>query len=287
MSIVKKTVKEAVADNITGESAKAAYYFFLSLFPLLIAVFALTGLVGGDAAFRWIMGQLQGAIPGEASTYVEDFVRQITDQQRPGLLSFSILFTVWAASNFFAALGDALDHMFDVDGRASWWEKRKKALLMLVIGALTLVVGAVLILAGPQIFAAIGLGTVGTVLGWILAFVLVATLMGLAYYILPARDQGHLKKQIMIGAVVGTVLWIVVTAGFRFYISNFGNYSETYGVVGGVMVLLIWLYLTALTILFGGEVVDVLEDRAVARGEVEGRVTTDEDGKSGSERRVA
>lgn len=280
MSVVTRIFKEALKDNITGESAKAAYYFFLSLFPLLIAIFALTGLIGGDRAFGWIMERLQTAVPGgrggsDASVYLQDFVRQITDQRRPGLLSFGILLTIWSASNFFAALGDGLDTMFDVEGRTTWLKKRGKALLMLLVGALTLVVGAVLILAGPQIVAALGLGGAAELLVWPLAFLLVAVLFGLCYYILPARDQGHLKKQIMIGAVVGTAIWLLATAAFRYYVSNFGNYGETYGVIGGVIVLLLWLYITALSILFGGEVVDVLEDRqqagpgAAAEGEKE------------------
>lgn len=255
---VRRIAKSAMDDNITGEAAKAAYYFFLSLFPMIIALFAFTGILGGSAAFDRIMDWLNTALPEDATGFLEGFVREITDERRPDALSLGIVLTLWAASNFFAALGDGLDAMFDVRDRASWWKKRLKALLLMAIGGVLLMAGAIALVAGPQIAGALGLHEVVHWLAWPLVFVLLVGLLWLTYYILPAHDQSGMRRELLIGAVVGTTVWLAATALFRVYVGNFANYGRMYGLLGGIVVLLLWLYITALAILLGGEVADVL-----------------------------
>jgi membrane protein len=254
----KQVVVSAMRDNITGEAAKAAYYFFLSLFPMVIALFAFTGIFGGSDAFDRIMSWMQSAMPEDATAFLEGFVREITDQRRPDALSLGIVMTIWAASNFFAALGDGLDAMFDVRDRNTWWKKRLKALLLMALGGTLLFVSAVALIAGPQIAGALGLATVVSWLAWPLVFIMLVALLWLIYFILPAHDAGSMKRELLIGAVVGTTLWLVATFGFRVYVGNFANYGRMYGVLGGIVVLMLWLYITALVILLGGEVADVL-----------------------------
>jgi len=266
LGTVKRVFRDAIADSITGEAAKAAYYLFLSFFPLILVVFALTGMLGGDRAFQWIMGQLERSMPGEGASVLEQYVRQVTDQRRPGLLSVGLLLTLWSASSFFTALGDGLDAMLDVEKKSSWWKKRLKAILLLILGGVLLVGGVVVILAGPALIQAAGLGRVAVLLRWPLALLLLVSLIWLVYLIMPSRSQRHYKGETFIGALVGALLWLAATAGFRFYIANFGRYSETYGAVGVVIVLLLWLYITALAVLFGGEVADALEEREERKG---------------------
>jgi membrane protein len=254
----KQVAVSAMRDNITGEAAKAAYYFFLSLFPMVIALFAFTGIFGGSDAFDRIMNWMQSAMPEDATAFLEGFVREITDQQRPDALSLGIIMTIWAASNFFAALGDGLDAMFDVSGRSTWWKKRLKALLLMVLGGTLLFTSAVALVAGPQIAGALGLATIVSWLAWPLVFVMLVALLWLIYYILPAHDASGIKRELLIGAVVGTTLWLIATFGFRVYVGNFANYGRMYGVLGGIVVLMLWLYITALAILLGGEVADVM-----------------------------
>jgi membrane protein len=254
----KQVVVSAMRDNITGEAAKAAYYFFLSLFPMVIALFAFTGIFGGSDAFDRIMSWMQSAMPEDATAFLEGFVREITDQRRPDALSLGIVMTIWAASNFFAALGDGLDAMFDVRDRNTWWKKRLKALLLMALGGTLLFVSAVALIAGPQIAGALGLARVVSWLAWPLVFIMLVALLWLIYFILPAHDAGSMKRELLIGAVVGTTLWLVATFGFRVYVGNFANYGRMYGVLGGIIVLMLWLYITALVILLGGEVADVL-----------------------------
>lgn len=266
---VKRVLVEAMHDNITGEAAKAAYYFFLSLFPMVIALFAFTGILGGSAAFERIMEWLNTALPADATQFVEGFVREITDDRRPDALSLGIIMTIWAASNFFAALGDALDTMFDVRGQGSWWKKRLKSLLLMAIGGSLLFASAAALLAGPQIAAALGLAPVAQYLAWPAVFATLVALLWFIYYILPAHDQSRMRRELFIGAIAGTAVWLLGTALFRVYVSNFGNFGMTYGVLGGIIILMLWLYLTAIAILLGGEVAHVL---ATERREAAGMV---------------
>lgn len=259
--VLRQVLKEAMRDRITAEAARAAYFFFLSLFPLILAMFALTGILGGDRAFEWIMSRLRLALPGEAAVYLQEFVAEITGASRPGILSFSILFTLWSSSNIFATLGDGLNRMYDIEESRPWWKRRLIALVALVVGSVLLLIGTVAMLAGPGLSDLLGLGAVWEVLRWPVAVAMLILLMWLIYFLLPDRSMKGSALPTLVGAVVGTGIWLLGTVGFRLYVSQFGRYSEVYGFVGGIIVLLLWLYLTSLAILFGGELAATLEQR--------------------------
>ncbi len=270
MEYVRTVLKEAVADNITGESAKVAFYLFLSLFPLVIVLFGLTGIFGGDEAFAWIMGQLRTAAPGAASDFLERFVRQVTGSERPGLLSVGLVLLLWAASGGVAALADGLNAMYDVEEGRGWVKKRLLSLGLLAAVSILMTAGAALVVAGPEIFRRLGIGPWASYLRWPAAFGMLLLLFWILYFFLPDRDQRGVKRETTIGAVVGAGVWLGATALFRLYVSNLGSYSETYGFVGSVMVLLFWLYLSSLAILLGGEVAAVLEGRRSEPGSPRG-----------------
>ncbi len=185
----------------------------------------------------------------------------MTGESRPGILSFSILFTLWSASNIFAILADGLNRMYDIEEGRPWWKRRLIALAAMLVGTVLLVGGSVALLAGPELVSFLGLDAALKVLRLPLAILMLALLMWLVYFVLPDRDMRSSAKPTAIGALVGTGLWLAATLGFRFYVTQFGTYSQTYGFVGGIIVLLIWLYLTGLAILFGGEVAATLEQR--------------------------
>ena len=261
-TLVREIFKEAMDDKITGEAAKAAYYFFLSFFPAILALFAFTGLVGGDDTFSWIMDRLRTALPGEAADLLAGFVAEVTGDSRPGLLSFGIIATLWSASNVFATLAEGLNRMYDLEEGRPWWKRRLLAVAALAAALVLLTSGTVVLLAGPELLSFLGLGAALEALRWPLVFVALLVMTWLVYYLLPARDQKGAGRQVAVGAVVGTLLWVLVTAGFRLYVANFGSYDEAYGFIGAIIVLLLWLYLTALAILFGGEVAATLEQHA-------------------------
>lgn len=257
--LLKRIFLEAKSDNLPGESAKVAFYFFLSLFPAILTLFSLTGFVGGEAAFDWIMGSIRRMVPQETASYLARFVRQITSDQRAGILSLGLLLTLWSASTGVSALTDAMNRMYDVEETRNWFKRRGIALGLLVAITVLLIGATTIIVAGPSLVDFMGLDRVMTVLRWPIGLAAIVFLLWLLYYVLPNRDQRHRMLMALLGAVVGGLGWLAVTGLFRLYIANFGRYSETYGFVGSVIVLMLWLQLTAMAILFGGEVASTVE----------------------------
>ncbi len=256
--LIQRSVRGAIKDQITGESAKTAYYLFLSLFPIVLVVFALTGMLGGHAAFEVLAARLEQAAPPQAAHYLEQFIRDVTDSRRPDLLSIGILLALWTGSNIFVALTEGLNRMFNVREDRRWWKRRVMAVGLLLAAMVLLVGGALILLAGGRIGAALGLGTAWGVLRYPLVFVMLTALMSLAYRFLPNRARPAALPAILIGAAIGTALWLLATTAFHLYISHFANYSRTYGFVAAAIVLLLWLFITAFSILFGGEVAAVV-----------------------------
>jgi membrane protein len=248
----------AVDDELAGEAAKMAYFFFLSLFPLVLVVFALTGIVGGDAAFQRIASTTQSAVPNYAWQFVRELIHEITDRSRPGVLSFGIVLTIWAASNAVAALTKGLNTIYDVAESRSWWKRRLLALCVFTVGAVLLVVGATMLIPGERWLRDLGLAGAWNVMQWPIALGLLTGAAWLAYRFLPARDQRDAGIETVAGAVVASAVWLMTTLLFRLYIANFSSYGRTYGAVGAVIVLLIWFYLAALALLVGGELAATL-----------------------------
>jgi membrane protein len=261
-------VRERMENHRIGaESARVAYYVFLCLFPFLLAVFALSGFLGREALFSWIMHELLAAVPPQAALALEDSVRQITHVRRPGTLAMSLLISSWGASHALTALADGLDAAFRVDRRRRWWQKKALGFVLVGIACVAVLLAALVVLAGPELGASIGLRPLGSLLRWPVAAGLVVGMTWLCYYLLPNRKQGEVKLQLLGGAAVATAMWAACTLVFRLYLSSFGRLDLVYGVLGGVVALLVWLYLAAMSILFGGEVAAGLERFARRRRE--------------------
>lgn len=264
--LLKLLWHEFTDDDISGQAAKVAYYAFLSFPPALLVLFALTGFFGGPETAAWITMRLEAMLPAEASALIDGFVQQVVNDQAPGPFSVGLLLALWAASNVFMGLGDALNRVYDVEETRSWIKRRLLALAVMLVSALLFLGGSVLLVAGPGIAEALDLFGIAnllwTVLQWPLALLLVASAFWLIYYVLPARDQSDAKRSILKGATAAAILWALATIGFRIYVANFGSYSETYGFLGAVIVLLLWLYLTGVVVLLGGELNAVVEQRS-------------------------
>lgn len=277
-------VRERVENHRIGaESARVAYYVFLLLFPFLLAIFALSGYLGREALFNWIMHELLAALPPQAALALEDSVRQITHVRRPGTLALALVVTFWGASNALTALADGLNAAFRVDRRRRWWKKKMLGVVVVVIACAAVLLGALAVLAGPEIGARIGLRHLGSMLRWPVAAGLVVGMTWLCYYLLPNRSQAKVKLHLLGGAAVATAMWAACTLVFRLYLSSFGRLDLVYGVLGGVVALLIWLYLAAMSILFGGEVAAGLERFARRRQ----RAARAQAGAAGGRRRPA
>lgn len=263
-SLPRRVWAEFKKDDITGQAAKVAYYFFMSLPPALMAVFAMTGIFGGPELAGSVSTRLQSALPAEAAGLVDDFVSQVVMDKKPGLLSVGLLLALWSASNVFNAMGDTLNVAYGVEENRSWVRKKLVALGVLVAVAVLFLSGTTALLAGPAISDALGLGQVGRVVWgiaqWPLAFLLIASAFWIIYYVLPDKDQSDCKKTLFKASAVAAGLWLVATFAFRLYVTNFSSYSATYGFIGAVIVLLLWMYVTSLVILLGGEVAAEMEE---------------------------
>ena len=260
-SIPSEVFRSCHRDRINGESASIAYYFFLSFFPLILTLFGLTGLIGRQTAFDWVMEELLVALPPAAADTIGRFVLQVTNSRSPSALSIGVLLSIWTASNVFSALADGLNKAYQVKSAYRWWKKRALSLAMLLVLAAALVAQAAILLAGPEVARILRFEHFESGLRWPLTIMISVVMMWFIYFTLPNHDQSRSKRWILAGAVTGTTLWALVTFGFRLFLANSGRFSAVYGVVGGMAAFLIWLYLTAMSILIGGEVSAVLEHR--------------------------
>ena len=245
--LIKRTVKEAQADDFLGLSAQLAYYFFLALFPTLLFLIALASFVPADDLIGRVLAMLQGVAPPEVIAIIRDQLAQIAEGRQAGLLSFGVAAALWSSSAAMVAMISALNHAYDVEDARPWWRQRLTAILLTLGVALFLVLAITLVVAGPELaeFVTARLGMSAAVewawkiLQWPLVFLLVASAIGLVYYFAPDVDQDFVW--ITPGSLLATLLWLVGSLAFRVYVVNFGSYNETYGAIGGVMVLMLWL----------------------------------------------
>jgi membrane protein len=272
--LARRVWNEMSADEVLDRAAALSYYFVFALFPALLFVVALLGFLPLGDLLDTLLGYARRVLPGDSASLLERTLREITAQQSGGLLSVGALVAVWSASAGLASVMAAINIAYDVQDARPWWKRRLLALGLTVGFAVFLVVALALMAFGPRIGGAIaafaGLGGVFTTL-WNVISVPIAVgviLLGFAlvYYLAPAAEQHW--RWVTPGSAAAVALWLVASFGLRLYVTHFGNYSATYGSIGGVILLLLWLYLTGLVLLVGAEVNAVIEHAAAARGAV-------------------
>lgn len=246
-------------DEVVGLSAQLAYYFLLSLFPFLIFSLALLSYVGVSS--EEVLGLVEKYAPAEAFELIKDNLPNILDVRHGFLLSFGIVATLWSASNAINSIIRGLNRAYNVSESRNFFVARGMAVLLTISMILVIIVALVLPvfgdLIGNFIFSHIGLEeghftALWDLLRWLISFLLIVVVFSCLYYFAPNR---HLHFQdVIVGAVMAAVGWQVASLGFSYYVGNFGNYSATYGSLGGIMVLMIWFYLTAFILILGGEI---------------------------------
>jgi membrane protein len=198
-------------------------------------------------------------VPGDVVTIIQDQLRKISKGQNGGILTFGLVVAVWSSSAAMVGLTDALNRAYDIEETRPWWKVRLLAIGLTLALAAFILVAFALVLLGPTvadyIARATGLGPVFAwtwkVLQWPLILALVALGAGLVYYFAPDAEQEWVW--VTPGSVLTTGLWLLASLGFKLYVTSFGAYTETYGAIGGVMVLLLWFYISGLVMLFGAE----------------------------------
>ncbi|WP_349409466.1 YihY/virulence factor BrkB family protein [Pseudalkalibacillus sp. SCS-8] len=250
----KELIDRIKDDRVTGLAAQLAYYFLLSLFPfLIVAVTIATAVVDQGEMFTL----LQRYAPGEVMNVINEN-SDLINNQGGAILSLGIIGTLWTASNGMNAVIKALNEAYDV-GQSRNFLKARGIAISLTLGMLLIImVAMVLPIFGKiigDIFAYIGLPNaemVWNVLRWVLSTFIIALVIAIIYYIAPNKKLR--MKDVWIGAIVATVGWQLASLAFSFYINNFANYNETYGSLGGVIVLMLWFYVSGLMLIIGGEV---------------------------------
>ena len=260
--ILKNTVREFMDDECTDVAAALTYYAVLSLFPAVLALVSLLGVVGqGQQTTDMLLGILRDLGAGSAVDTIEPVLEQLTATSAAGAaLVIGLLGALWSASGYVNAFSRATNKVYEIDEGRPIWKLRPAMLfvtaVLLVLAALTAVA---LVVSGPvaeAIGSAIGLSdiavTVWSIAKWPVLLGIVIVIVGILYHATPNVRQPKFRW-ISIGAVVAILAWILVSAAFGLYVANFGSYNSTYGSLGGVIVFLLWLWITNLALLFGAE----------------------------------
>jgi membrane protein len=263
--LVKKTVREIGADRLTSLAASAAYNFFFSLFPLLLFLAPLLALVGDKTTMiAFIMGQLTSVLPPTQLQSIRPVLDDIVfAKSAPTLLSVGLLLAAWSGSNVFGTLAGALNQAYDVDETRPWIRQQVIRLATFALMAIIVIATTVIFLGGEDVANRIGtalhLGPAFVTVWKVLQFPLaIAGLFALAFviiYALPNLKQS--KSHVIVGALTTTALWIAATLLFRLYVQHFPP-NPAYGLIGGVIILLTWMYYTMFVVLLGGELASEL-----------------------------
>jgi membrane protein len=208
-----------------------------------------------DELFRMV----GGVMPPDVIEMITKQLIEISKQNAGGLLTLAFLVTLWSSSGALVSMSSTLNTAYDITESRPWWKVRLIAIGLTIGLSIFILVSMTLVIGGPwladKVAEVAGFGAAfkwtWMILQWPLVFVLVATAIALVYYYAPDAEQEFVW--ITPGSVVATLLWLVVSLAFKFYVASFGSYTETYGVIGGVMMLLLWFYLSGIAILVGAE----------------------------------
>ncbi|HEX5042488.1 MAG TPA: YihY/virulence factor BrkB family protein [Candidatus Polarisedimenticolaceae bacterium] len=266
-AVLVRTGREVIEDGVPGLAAQTAYYFFFSIFPILLFAAPLLSMIGDRAVLLgWALEQLRVTVPPSAMTLFESVVRQVVfAPNAPGMISVGAVLAAWSGSNLFGAMTAALNRAYDVEESRPWWRRRLLALVCVVVTVVFLGAASTVMLAGPELAQALGRWTgwgdlfarAWLIVQYPLAFLLLLSLFWLLYWALPNVRQS--KRSITVATLVAAAIWVLATLGFRAYAIHFGRWNQTYGTIGGVIVLLMWMYLTTFVLLVGGELASELE----------------------------
>jgi membrane protein len=263
--VARRTLQEIGDDRCFGLAAQLAFYFLLALFPALLFLVALIGYLPIDNALDELLVALGTVAPRELVTLLRTQIDAIASGSAASLLTLGIAGAIWSSSAGMMAIIDALNHAYDVGEWRPWWKRRLVALALTVALAAFIIVSLALVLIGPdaahRVAAFIGVAPTAvvlwSVLRWPTMIALVILGVTLVYYFAPNRRSRWVWM--VPGAVLATALWVVSSFAFKFYVMNFGDYTATYGAIGGVIVTMLWFYVSSVAILIGAELNGVIE----------------------------
>jgi membrane protein len=278
--LAKRVWKEIGKDRIFGRAAELSYYFLLALFPLLIFLTSVIGILlgSGTGTRHALFNYLARIMPPSAFQLLDSTMYEVTQSSGSGKISFGLLAALWAASNGMSAITDSLNAAYDLEETRPWWKQHLVAILLTIALSVLIMSSLVLVVAGGHIGEGIanhyGFGPAFAiawkVIQWPLVFAALILAFALIYYFAPdLHDQAW--QWLTPGAAIGVALWLLVSIGFRLYLQFFDSYSKTYGSLGAVIVLMLWLYFTGAAVLIGGEINSEIENAAAEKGAPEAK----------------
>lgn len=276
--LARRVWREMWEDEVTDRAAALSYYLLFALFPALLFLVALLGFLPLSGLQQRLMSYVVTVLPPDAAQTVERTLGETLDSNRSGLLSLGALLALWAGSNGMASVISTLNVAYDAEESRPWWKRRLLAVVLTVAFSVFIIATLILLVFGPKIGAAVagwmGLGDVFKLVWNVVSLpvVIACALVGvsLVYYLAPNIRQRW--RWITPGAVLALACWLGMSYGLQFYVGRFANYNATYGSIGGVILLMLWLYLTGVVLLVGAEVNAEIEHAARQRG-----ATTTED----------
>jgi membrane protein len=277
---VKRTIKEFSEENLTDWAAALTYYGLLALFPALIALVSIVGLVADPAATTKALTDIVTRIgPASAAQALAGPIESLTANRGAAGIAFilGLVGALWAASGYVGGFMRASNVMYETpEGRRIWKLRPLQMLITLIMVLLAAVVAMSLVLTGPiasAVAAPLGMSSIAVTIWnyakWPVLVVIVLVMITLLYYASPnVKLRGF--RWVIPGALLALVVWLVASVGFAFYVANFGSYNKTYGTLGGVVVFLIWLWITNVAMLLGAELNAERERSAELQAGVEG-----------------
>jgi membrane protein len=265
LELGKRVYRKVVDDDCSEHAAAMAYYFLLALFPFFLFLTTLIGYLPIPHLMEYLLNNASRMLPRQAFDLVQDNIRALFSKKQQGLLSLGFLLALWASSNAVVSIKDAMNKLYVVKEGRPFWKVRLVAIFLVIGLSLLFLLALVFLMFGTKIgnFIAnrVNLGTVFKIT-WNLMLVpvtlfLLALAVAAIYFFTP--DVKQKWKWISPGSVIAIPSWICMSLAFSYYISNFGSYDKTYGSLGAVIVLLLWLYLSGFIVLIGAVINAVIE----------------------------
>ncbi|NXY93234.1 YihY/virulence factor BrkB family protein [Streptomyces sp. BR123] len=277
-AVLRGTLKEFKDDELADRAAALTYYGVLALFPALLVMVSLLG-IAGESATKQVLDNVHKLTPGSARDVISNAVQQLQGTSSVGsiLALVGLAVAIWSASGYVAAFIRTSNAVYDMpEGRPAWKVLPLRLALTITLMILAVVSALIVVFTGGlarQAGAALGVGdtalAVWSIAKWPVLVLLVTIMIAILYWAAPnAKGRGF--KWITPGSLLALVIWMIASAGFAFYVANFGSYNKTYGTLAGVIIFLIWLWITNLAILLGLEFdAEMVRQRAIAGGHPE------------------
>jgi membrane protein len=257
-----------IKDKLMDVAGSVTFFGVLALFPFLLFLVTLTGLVLRPAQVEQFIREVGTVAPADATRIIAQQIRDIHASRSFGLLTVGFVGAIWSASGGVVSLMDALNGLHHVEDRRPFWKTRGLAILTTLGGGAAILIAALVGVAAGPIAHAFG-GPVALLVMWLrlpVAGLLIALVWAVLYQILP--DVPRRFRFLTPGSVVAVAVWLIASWGFSFYVLHFGDYNKTYGAIGGAVVMLMWMWISAMVLLTGALINAVLEDLSRGRTSV-------------------